>query len=325
MTAGLEQTQATALPSISFSTDVAGNHNHSTDPVAVNTSNSGSHTHSNNATGTAGNYGLIRRSTSGQNATASAFDTGGSGNEADLISTVNGLTINLNGEHTHTVDMPATTSSSNGNHTHVINGGGDAETRPINSSVVWCLKVKAANTSSSITINSGNISNVTTNGTSGEATLMGSILNIPQYTGSIVGDIKTGIQTADHNGWIKLDGRLTNTLTASQQAEAATLGIGANLPDATDAYLSQNGTALGSVSGNNTKNITQANLPNINLTTSNTGAHTHQLTHPNELDENQGILLVDLDRFGVVIDHLLLEEQQFLQRFSYSYSSFGRK
>lgn len=97
------------------------------------------------------------------------------------------------------------------------------------------------------------------------------------------GDIKTGIQTGDHNGWIKLNGRAKSTLTATQQAQATTLGIGANLPDASNAFLVQNGTTLGSVSGNNTKTITQANLPNINFptaTTTSNGDHSHTFTRP---------------------------------------------
>ncbi len=92
------------------------------------------------------------------------------------------------------------------------------------------------------------------------------------------GDIKTGIQASDHNGWIRLNGRAKTTLTASQQAQATALGIGANLPDATDAYLVQNGATLGSVSGSNQRTITQANLPLYNLpaaTTSSSGSHSH--------------------------------------------------
>lgn len=92
------------------------------------------------------------------------------------------------------------------------------------------------------------------------------------------GDIKTGIQTTDHNGWVKLDGRAKSTLTASQQAQATALGIGANLPDAANAYLVQNGSTLGGVSGSNQRTISQANLPNVNFasaTTSSTGGHTH--------------------------------------------------
>ena len=96
---------------------------------------------------------------------------------------------------------------------------------------------------------------------------------------TIVGDVKTGIQAADHNGWIKLDGRLKSSLTTSQQTQATGLGIGTNLPDATNAYLVQNGSTLASVSGTNTKSITQANLPNVNFTgtAASNGDHAHTI------------------------------------------------
>lgn len=89
------------------------------------------------------------------------------------------------------------------------------------------------------------------------------------------GDIKQGIQSADHNGWIKLDGRAINTLTTSQQTQAENLGLTINLPDATNTQLTQNGTSLGSVSGSNTKTIARNQLPNVNLTgtTSSGGAN----------------------------------------------------
>jgi hypothetical protein len=51
------------------------------------------------------------------------------------------------------------------------------------------------------------------------------------------GDIKSGIQTTDHSGWILLDGRALSTLNANQQAAAATLGLSATLPNASNAYL----------------------------------------------------------------------------------------
>jgi hypothetical protein len=91
------------------------------------------------------------------------------------------------------------------------------------------------------------------------------------------GDVKTGFQAGDHNGWIKLDGRAKSTLSSTQQAQATILGIGVNLPDASNAYLSQNGTSLGSMTGSNTKTIDRANLPNVTLsgTTSTNGNHTH--------------------------------------------------
>jgi len=91
------------------------------------------------------------------------------------------------------------------------------------------------------------------------------------------GDVKSGIQTIDHSGWILLDGRAINTLTATQQAAAASLGLVGNIPNATNSYLVQNGGAMGAVSGSNTVTLTQGNLPNVNFTgnTSNAGSHNH--------------------------------------------------
>jgi hypothetical protein len=122
-------------------------------------------------------------------------------------------------------------------------------------------------------------------GSVGQALLSGGAGAPPTWGSPIAafGDVKTGFQTTDHSGWILLDGRAISSLSPDQQAQATALGFGANLPDATDAYLSQNGTALGSVSGSNARTITQANLPNVNFTgtTSNSGTHTHTIPGQN--------------------------------------------
>ncbi len=97
------------------------------------------------------------------------------------------------------------------------------------------------------------------------------------------GDLKYGFQTTDHNGWVRLDGRLKATLTASQQTIATTLGIGANLPNATDNVLKQKGTtAVLGTGGANSSTIAQTNLPNVNFsgTAASAGAHTHGITDP---------------------------------------------
>ena len=90
-------------------------------------------------------------------------------------------------------------------------------------------------------------------------------------------DVKYGFQTADHDGWVLLNGRLKSTLTATQQTNATALAFGTNLPNAVNAYLSSNGTTLGSLSSSNTKTIAQNNLPNIALggNTSTAGNHAH--------------------------------------------------
>jgi len=92
-----------------------------------------------------------------------------------------------------------------------------------------------------------------------------------------VGDIKSGIQLNDHSGWVLLDGRLINSLSANQQAVATSVGLSGNLPNATNAYLVQNGGAIASVSGDNTRTLTQANLPNVSFsgTAASAGGHAH--------------------------------------------------
>ena len=92
-----------------------------------------------------------------------------------------------------------------------------------------------------------------------------------------IGDVKTGMQSADHNGWVKLDGRAKSSLITSQQTAATNLGIGDNLPDANNAYLVQNGGTLGGVTGANAKTISRENLPNVDLTTTQSGDHQHVL------------------------------------------------
>jgi len=59
-----------------------------------------SHSHTSNATGLAGQYGLIRRSASGESNTPINGDSGGSGTEPDVFSTPAALTINNNGSGT---------------------------------------------------------------------------------------------------------------------------------------------------------------------------------------------------------------------------------
>lgn len=94
---------------------------------------------------------------------------------------------------------------------------------------------------------------------------------------SALGDVKSGIQTVDHEGWIKLDGRLISTLSMTQQSAATALGLSGNLPNASNAYLVQNGGGMGAVSGTNSTTLAQTNLPNINFTgtAASAGDHAH--------------------------------------------------
>ena len=93
------------------------------------------------------------------------------------------------------------------------------------------------------------------------------------------GDIKSGMQTADHDGWVVLNGRAKTTLTATQQARVNVLFSGNNLPDANNAYLSQTGGTLGAVTGSNTTTLTVANLPAATFsgTAQSAGSHSHSI------------------------------------------------
>lgn len=106
------------------------------------------------------------------------------------------------------------------------------------------------------------------------------------FSGISFGDVKTGFQTTDHNGWVKLDGRLKSSLTATQQTKATTLGVGTNLPDATNSVLMQSSGTLGTVTGSMSATIAQNQLPNIvpaitvnstESTMQNSGSHDHSI------------------------------------------------
>lgn len=99
--------------------------------------------------------------------------------------------------------------------------------------------------------------------------------------GTNVGDIKCGIQTADHYGWYLMDGRALTSLPASAQANAAALGLAGSLPDASDRVIKTKtgAEALLSTGGTGAYTLTQANMPSYSLsgsvTTSSSGLHTH--------------------------------------------------
>lgn len=100
------------------------------------------------------------------------------------------------------------------------------------------------------------------------------------------GDVKTSYQTADHAGWVLLDGRDKTTLSPLQQARATALGIGTNLPSDDGRVLAGTltGQTVGQTTGAGSALIAQNNLPNITLTTPSGGAHSHtgiSLTTPN--------------------------------------------
>lgn len=133
-TAGVDQAGSTALPVVPFTTNTAGAHTHSVDPPSTGTSTNGGHQHNMSFNNDDWN-GCCGGNTSLED------DGGGTYWRA----------TDWQGNHNHTLDIAAFNSSSTGDHTHTISGG-DAETRPINTSVVWCLKVKPTGTSNNVTI-----------------------------------------------------------------------------------------------------------------------------------------------------------------------------
>lgn len=98
----------------------------------------------------------------------------------------------------------------------------------------------------------------------------------------MLGDIKHSVQTSDHQGWFLLNGRTKTSLPSVAQYNATAVGLGVNLPDASDKFIKTNNGAesQGTTAGNNTITITQANLPNIaySATTSTDGSHSHSYT-----------------------------------------------
>jgi hypothetical protein len=92
------------------------------------------------------------------------------------------------------------------------------------------------------------------------------------------GDIKSGIQMSDHSGWVLLDGRAFSALSTSQQTVAGFLGLSGNIPNASNAFLVQDSQVLGSVNGDNTVTLNQANLPNVTFTGTAASAGNHDHT-----------------------------------------------
>jgi hypothetical protein len=106
-------------------------------------------------------------------------------------------------------------------------------------------------------------------------------VDISSFLGTSVteGDIKTGIQAIDHNGWYLLDGRVLASLPAVAQTAAATLGIVGNLPNA-DNQIEKTQTGaeiILATGGSATQTLVQTNLPayNVTGTTSSGGSHAH--------------------------------------------------
>ncbi|GAA5086529.1 hypothetical protein GCM10023210_08500 [Chryseobacterium ginsengisoli] len=98
-----------------------------------------------------------------------------------------------------------------------------------------------------------------------------------------IGDIKSSMATIDHDGWYLLNGRNVSTLPSISQTNAATLGFSTTIPNSSDRIIKGKNTSesINATGGSNSYSVTQANLPNVNITgtTSSAGAHTHNYTN----------------------------------------------
>jgi hypothetical protein len=235
-TAGTDQAGSTKLPVIPFAIGTAGAHVHSVDPPSTASSTDGAHSHT-----------LHRRG----NEDAGAFDPGnGRWSEGSASTTDRGLGLNAvptssAGSHAHTIDIAAFNSATNGDHTHTISGG-DAETRPINTSIVWCIKVKPTAAAGNITINNvtgitsgsngltANPSNVKLGGTLSETTTIDKAGYDLDFTGTgnveIMGNAAVGTITPDASAKLQVDatnqGALLPRLTQTQMNAIASPATG---------------------------------------------------------------------------------------------------
>jgi hypothetical protein len=141
------------LPNVNFTGTAASNgaHAHNTDPAAVNssyngdhahsgtTSTNGFHSHGSNAGGGQGGLGLVY-----SNGYNTVTQTDNSNGELNVWTNPYGLAIygdgnhnhtfgtSTNGGHTHTVDIPSTTSTTEGAHTHAVSVASGGSATPIN-------------------------------------------------------------------------------------------------------------------------------------------------------------------------------------------------
>jgi hypothetical protein len=252
-TPGDNQAMATAAPTTTaFTNSTAGAHTHSVDPAPVTSASGGSHTHwtdpapvTTSANGNHSHYstfynddynGCCGSGGSLENDGGNAYNywTSPSGDHSHTVD-IPSTQSNSNGDHAHTVDVANTTSTSNGDHTHTITGG-DTETRPINTSVVWCLKVKSTSTSGAVTLNAGATSagnglTLSTNavelgGTLSKATTIQSGGNTLTLGGSAkLGVGKTPSEAVDVNGNIAASGNITATGYIRSAASGSPLKI----------------------------------------------------------------------------------------------------
>ncbi len=217
---GTQQGFLTAIPTNPFVLANAGAHLHSVDPPSTLSTTDGSHQH---------------------NLWFNNDDWNGCcGGNASLEDDAGGWYTRLTdwaGSHNHWLDISAFNSASSGSHTHTIVGG-DAETRPINTSVMWCIKVKPTSTSGQLTIvnqsstivsaNNGVVHSGAQESLGGTLTQNTTIAHAGNDLGFTGGEV--GIGTASPANKLEVNSGTSGTsgVRLSQVTNAAQLGTNAN-------------------------------------------------------------------------------------------------
>jgi len=230
-TAGTQQGFLTATPTTPFVLANAGAHLHSVDPPSTLSTTDGNHQH--NLSFNNDDY------------------NGWGGGNASLEDDAGGWYARLTdwaGSHNHWLDVSAFNSASSGSHTHTIVGG-DAETRPINTSVIWCIKVKPTSTSGQLTIvNQSSTIVSATNGVShsGAQEILGGTLTQNTTIAHAGNDLgftggELGIGTASPANKLEVNGGTTGVsgVRLTQVANAAQLctNVNGDIYSATPNYI----------------------------------------------------------------------------------------
>jgi hypothetical protein len=103
----------------------------------------------------------------------------------------------------------------------------------------------------------------------------GNVRQLTAYKNIAVGDMKYGMQQADHLGWYLLNGRNVSTLPTNAQSNAATIGITTTLDNAQNRFVRSNTTIGTGGSATQVLSLAQMPLYNITGTTNASGNHSH--------------------------------------------------
>lgn len=118
----------------------------------------------------------------------------------------------------------------------------------------------------------------------------GNVRQLSAYKNIAIGDIKYGMQKADHAGWYLLNGRNVNTLSATAKNNASTIGITVTLDNAQNKFI-LTGSTIGSTGGNSNQVLSLFQMPlyNITGTTSSSGNHSHTFQDQWYHDSGRGV------------------------------------